>query len=325
MLTFGLVDYERLLSIDELRALPKERRPAVDCAACGSRLIAHLGDQVAHHFKHAATVDCYAASAEGALHLDAKLRLHRFLKGLAAKGGSVVIDASCDVCDDGEPREFVELRAGDEVVMERQLDRLRPDVSARRGGQPLAAFEVVATHKCDSEKWATLRARGVPVLESSAESIVAWDREGPARGPIPFDEVAPRPPLFECRSCTAERLENFNTPRIEPVAWCLVHRFLQDGRRMEHGLTLSRTFLRGTWVSASLVDERGQMLKSWEESIAARPEDLLLQARAVAREWARQLRTKRPLRSTTTAVFVRVKMVSDPLRSGGGNRNSDVG
>lgn len=90
MLTFARTPDGRLIEIAALEQLPKPIRPVCDCEACGGLLIPRLGSQKRHHFAHKPDASCYAATSEGALHLDAKIRL-AYRAALAIARGKVVV------------------------------------------------------------------------------------------------------------------------------------------------------------------------------------------------------------------------------------------
>src|SRR5207248_847896 len=99
VLTFAYGPDGGVLSVETLPRLPKPTRPAATCPACGGNLIAHLGATVVHHFKHAPNSACYAATPEGALHLDAKLRLAAQLRAAVSAGRSLTITEPCAACE----------------------------------------------------------------------------------------------------------------------------------------------------------------------------------------------------------------------------------
>jgi len=133
------------------------------CPSCGESLIARKGQEKVHHFAHEAS-EC-THGLQTAMHLAAKeildeerrmwlpaLRIERTGDG---PHGPVIVKREI-----GRDQMVVL----EDVVLERKLDQVIPDLSVRIKGKPLL-IEIAVTHFVDTEKLARIRAMGLPVLE----------------------------------------------------------------------------------------------------------------------------------------------------------------
>lgn len=80
----------------------------------------------------------------------------------------------------------------DEVVVERTLESIRPDILLLSSGEAVGAIDVVHTHRVDTEKEKKLRELGLPWLEVEAAPEI-FAGEHPWRGPEPLPYLRRRP------------------------------------------------------------------------------------------------------------------------------------
>src|SRR5690242_21696670 len=156
-LAWVLVD-GRPRCVSDFATLPPRRRPRATCPECGRRLTLKLGRIRRHHAAHAPNDFCAATQPETALHIDTKLYLAAQLASAVASDPALVIRRRCEgsaleTCGAVREERFVE--GWDEVVVEAGVaaeSRLRPDISLSRSGVPIAAIEVLVSHRVPDEK-----------------------------------------------------------------------------------------------------------------------------------------------------------------------------
>jgi len=173
-LAWVLVD-GRPRSVSEFAALAPRRRPRPSCPQCGRRLTLKLGRIRRHHAAHAPNDFCAATQPETALHLDTKLYLAAQLASAVASDPALVIRRRCEgsaleTCGAVREERFVE--GWDEVVVEAGVaaeSRLRPDISLSRSGVPIAAIEVLVSHRVPDEKALALADARLPWIEIRAD------------------------------------------------------------------------------------------------------------------------------------------------------------
>ena len=194
-LTWVLVD-GRPRRVSDFAALPPRRRPRPSCPLCGRRLTLKLGRVRRHHAAHAPNDLCAATAPETALHIDTKLYLAAQLDSAAASDRTLVIRQRCEgtpleACDSVRDASWVE--NWDEVVVEagvRAEARLRPDILLRRNGAPIAALEVLVSHRVPDEKAAALDSADVPWIEiRAAASLLEGDTAWRANRALPVERV----------------------------------------------------------------------------------------------------------------------------------------
>jgi hypothetical protein len=127
------------------------------------------------------------------------LYLAAHLDSLAATNRTVVIRQRCEgtpleSCDVVRDERWVE--GWDEVLVEAGVPadtRLRPDILLRRNGVPLAAIEVLVSHRVPDEKAAALEDAGLPWIEIQADaSLLEGDTAWRANRPLPVRRVGRR-------------------------------------------------------------------------------------------------------------------------------------
>lgn len=196
-LTWVLVD-GRPRCVSDFSALPPRQRPRPSCPLCGRSLTLKLGRIRRHHAAHAPNDDCGATRPETALHLDTKLYLAEQLTSAAGSDSTLVIRRRCE----GTPLETCDAirddpwaRGWDDVVVEAgaTAERFRPDILLRKDGMPIAAIEVLVSHRVPDEKATALENAGLPWIEIRAdpgmlEGHTAWR----AGQPLPIERVGRR-------------------------------------------------------------------------------------------------------------------------------------
>lgn len=159
---YGLKDGKIVLVAD----VPSGRECECVCPVCGHPLEARKGDINQHHFAHSADSDC-AFGYETALHIMAKEVLEEakqvFLHHLR-------IMARKELWKAGTTAKFYEIiPVGrtvhfDEVVLEKMIGGIIPDVLMRRGDRRLLV-EITVTHGIDSVKLARIKELNVSTVE----------------------------------------------------------------------------------------------------------------------------------------------------------------
>ena len=169
---FGLDENARLWSPDEVT----DRENAVNCPACGWRLVWHDCTQKAKHFAHKANADCSQESIE---HATAKHLMARRLRE-SVLGPDVRFTATCASPGCGARRSSAHrLSHGDQVFVERTLKSGRiADVAVDRLGGTVLVVEILKTHAVDANKAADLA--GIPWFEVKAGHVLdpssrCWD------------------------------------------------------------------------------------------------------------------------------------------------------
>src|SRR5206468_4718234 len=151
-----------------------------------------------HHAAHAPNDVCRATQPETALHIDAKLYLAEQLTSAIASDPTLVIRRRCEgtpieTCNAVRDEEWV--RDWDEVVVEAggAADRYRPDILLRKGGVPLAAIEVLVSHRVPNEKAAALEDAALPWIEIRADpELLEGDTAWKAHRPLSIERVGRR-------------------------------------------------------------------------------------------------------------------------------------
>lgn len=185
--------------VSDFAGTPPARRPAASCPACGRRLILKLGPVRRHHAAHPPDATCVATRPETALHLDVKLALAARLADGADPAALLTLRLHCaagaDAC--GASRDVQWVRGWDEVIVEGWVAapaaQRRPDILLRRAGVPIAAIEVLVSHRVTDEKAEALARLGVPWVELCAseallEALVPRDAGGLM---LPADRIGP--------------------------------------------------------------------------------------------------------------------------------------
>lgn len=205
-LAWVLVD-GRPRSVSDFAALPARRRPRPSCPLCGRGLTLKLGRIRRHHAAHAPNDHCAATAPETALHIDTKLYLAAQLASAIASDAALLIRQRCEgtplaTCDIVRDEDWV--RGWDEVVIEASVlaeARLRPDIVLRRNGVPIAAIEVLVSHRVPDEKAAAFEDAGLPWIEIQADpTLLDGDTAWRVNRALPVARVGRRgtSPTWRC-------------------------------------------------------------------------------------------------------------------------------
>jgi hypothetical protein len=176
-------------SVSDFAELPPRRRPRPSCPLCGRRLTLKLGRIRRHHAAHAPNDACAATAPETALHIDTKLYLAAQLRAAVGSDPTLLIRRRCEgtlheKCDVVRDERWAQ--GWNEVDVESGVaagSRLRPDILLAKNGVPIAAIEVLVSHRVPDEKAAALENAGVPWIEVRAnsgllEGETAWSVSG---------------------------------------------------------------------------------------------------------------------------------------------------
>ena len=196
-LAWVLVD-GRPRCVSDFAALPSRQRPRPACPLCGRRLTLKLGRIRRHHAAHAPNDDCGATRPETALHIDTKFYLAEQLTSAMASDPMLVIRRRCE----GTPLETCDAMCDepwahgwDEVVVEAgiETERFRPDILLRKNGVPIAAIEVLVSHRVPDDKAAALEGAGLPWIEIRADpALLDGDTAWRASWALPIERVGRR-------------------------------------------------------------------------------------------------------------------------------------
>lgn len=198
--------------------LPPKARPPVFCPGCEMEVILHLGTTYVHHAAHQPDALCALTRPETARHFNAKLHLYTQLT--AAR--RLLIAQPCygwwaptvenipgrHVECFGEHRPYLWLEGWDGVEVEKVVGSRKPDVVLYRGGEPVAAIEVRATHAVDMEKRADLERAGIPWIEIAAdEDFYSGEEPWTPELPLAYLECSQDPPAWTCGFCERREAE----------------------------------------------------------------------------------------------------------------------
>lgn len=255
-----------LVSLSSYAGLEPRQRPAAYCPSCLERVWMKLGRQVRHHYAHMAEGStCVAATAEGALHLAAKLHLAAELR----RSGNLVIARRCHGAETdvaagrcGRRDEEHWLDGWDEVRVEHAMPAVRADITLLRRGRVIGAIEVHATHAVDETKAERYGGLGVPWIEVPAERVAAsWGARWTADRPLPVTrDSALHPELWRCPRHARLHAAWLDVERngVHRLATRIVHIYRTDGGRTGGELRTDR-------VRLSMFEQRrdGVMVEAW--------------------------------------------------------------
>jgi len=285
----GTFERHRLYPVSAWADRPPRQRPPSYCPICLEPVTLKLGAKLRHHYAHASTSTCRAATPEGALHLDAKLRL----AGAFAGGGSYLTlrricnrapqDRSGTRCG-SEPAQTVEVE-WDAVEVEYALPSLRADLILLRQGTPVLAIEVFATHEVDDAKAEKYRSLGVPWLEVSGRHLLQSDTEWHRELPVPVLADSGRQPVrWRCQRHQGlwDAHLHHQANGVHTLCWRTVHIYRTDG-----GIDASRFRIDVVLLRMMERREGGDPVEAWlqrdeREDPLTRP--LAVASRADARE-----------------------------------------
>ncbi len=246
---------------------PRSRPPSL-CPVCLEPVTLKLGRRRRHHYAHAPESACRAATAEGALHLAAKLRLAHELR---SGGARLALARLCHRVPEERSRERCPAPpveewpvVWDEIRVEQTLPSLRADVLLLRSGDPVLALEVCASHAVDADKARKYRSLGLPWIEVGAERVtpdggVAWSRETPL--PVRGDSAL-HPAVWRCPRHEAlyQGYREHQRNGIHRLAWRIVHLYRTDGG-LSAGLRKTDDLI--VWMMERRED--GRCVEAWLE------------------------------------------------------------
>jgi len=132
------------------------------CPACGCRLVAKKGDQIAHHFAHEADADCATAY---------ETMLHRLTKQVILDAGGLTVPPLVVHYLNFErrvhPAAWVSF---DHVEKEVRWPGFQPDIVAHPANRQLAV-EIKVAHTCGPEKIEIVRASGLAMPEIDVSGL----------------------------------------------------------------------------------------------------------------------------------------------------------
>jgi len=118
-------------------------------------------------------------------------------------------------------------------LVEHSLGARKPDITLLRGGRPIGAIEVFATHRVDDQKAADLSALGVPWLEVRAEpEIISLEKPWTLPSALTCLRQGVEQPWL-CRRCETPVAETSAPPytRERVVGYNCIDRYFQNGDR----------------------------------------------------------------------------------------------
>ena len=202
-----------IVHVQTLAHLPVRQRPLARCPVCEKPVTLKLGRILVPHYAHRPEDDCASSSGESALHLNTKFHLYDVLRRTATL--SVV-----ERCSGGRfgwcsnSRGSVWQRDWDEVMVEKGLGSVRPDLLLLRSGSPIAAVEVFATHAVDEAKRGVLASLGIPWIEVQAQPALYEGEGWNGVEPLAVRDRHPSQETWHCR----EHLEEVE--RMRRAALC---------------------------------------------------------------------------------------------------------
>jgi hypothetical protein len=219
-LRYCIVDGE-IRDVAVFAFLQPKQRPTSFCPECNNLVTLKLGTsgKKAYHAAHRSeNLTCSLSHPESALHFNTKVYIYDQLKTgtkLFIKqicGGWTLLDRKPH-CFRQKYRPYLWLENWDDVQMERNVDKRRPDIVLYRAGKPVAAIEICVSHAMDNDKKNELQKYGLPWIEIKAdgnivdEYFVKWteedDDEFPwtIEKPLIFDSCYPQPNEWICEYC----------------------------------------------------------------------------------------------------------------------------
>ncbi|WP_421172400.1 competence protein CoiA family protein [Aeromonas sp. 601115] len=157
LLPYGMLDG----NLTHVSQVPSGLACGCLCPGCGASLVAKKGKKKLHHFAHAKDADC-GSGVETALHLAAKeiLEIRRviFLPAVEVKVPGRSYSRVLDIL---APEKEYSL---EQVVLERRIDSIVPDVIAHIRGRAIA-IEIKVSHAVDDNKATIFRGLGLSVIE----------------------------------------------------------------------------------------------------------------------------------------------------------------
>lgn len=173
----------KLRHVSEFAQGPRDEHPEARCPTCQDIVILKFGKRRAHHAAHRSGSTCKAATdGETALHINAVAHLCSQLATVTGieitercQGGRNGRTCSRTITKQWPPRWSF-------ATAERQLGRIRPDITLTRAGIAVAAVEVFVSSSVDGRKAKQLEAIQLPWIEVHAKDVmdsVPWTARRP--------------------------------------------------------------------------------------------------------------------------------------------------
>lgn len=157
MKTLNIVYGLRNNTLFHVSEVEKGKKCNCICPSCKNPLIAKKGEKQAHHFAH--TSENCEYGYETSLHLAAKEILSKAKEFCIP---AVVIEFKTNRANLVlSPSKMIEI---DNVMLEKRIDNIVPDVLLYSGGKPLF-IEIFVTHMIDDEKREKIRKLGISTIE----------------------------------------------------------------------------------------------------------------------------------------------------------------
>lgn len=128
------------------------------CPSCGSALVARKGKKVTHHFAHY-NADVCKYGYETSLHMAAK--------DIILKSKKFWLPAVYVNFSSGKTKELIKEAVQidvDDVILEKQMDDIIPDIIIKSGGKELIV-EIFVTHAIDEAKLKKIQSKDISTLE----------------------------------------------------------------------------------------------------------------------------------------------------------------
>ena len=189
--------------VSEYGGLSPRERPVVYCPECNERLILRLGKKRAWHAAHQKDAkSCVLTQPESALHYNTKMFLAEQLK----IASMVVVTEACkghlgyksNDCKESNTVQWIS--NWEDVVVERNVHHLRPDISLKRNGKTIGCVEVKVTHAVGEEKIKCFSDLELDWIEVEATSdLIHGDNQWRPCKPLSVMNMGPE--AYTCREC----------------------------------------------------------------------------------------------------------------------------
>ena len=164
------------------------------CPCCKNFLVARKGTKVKHHFAHHDSTNC---QPETVLHFVAKTFLVEKIQKHLASRTPLAMTWPCEKC--GKIHEANLLRKATQVRLEYRLDSCKPDVLLLAAeDKPVAAIEIIVTHKPEDSAKMYYRQRGIALIEIEVS-------DGEALEMIKRDETLLATRIDQCTSAKCKQ------------------------------------------------------------------------------------------------------------------------
>jgi hypothetical protein len=191
---------KQVVHVSTFSHLRKGDLPKVLCPECREEVILRRGKRRAHHYAHYPDCQCAATAPESAAHLNTKFYLAQALRDASqlylsdpcihsgrSPAGSV--DPDCTAS-----RTILFAQGWDEVVVERRMVSVQPDILLVKQGSPLVALEVHHRNAVSEAKAERLAELDLPWVEVAADPNVFRIGGWTPDVPLPLERKHPGEP-----------------------------------------------------------------------------------------------------------------------------------